>query len=294
MAEHMKYWKIPKLGSSETVGILEGCIEVYPKLDGTNASVWYEDGTVCAGSRNRVLAIGDDNAGFLSWFLQQYTLISFVEDYPNLRIFGEWLVPHTIKGYLDLAWKNFYVFDVYDKSIGEFIPYDVYAPLLSAGGFSVIKPVFLESPTAADIERLAPEIAAYLMKPDMVGEGVVIKNRAFINRYGNGASAKYVLEHFNNRVQDITPVINVEHEIAQALVTPELVEQTAAKILNSSGKSDWDRARMIPMLIKSVQRDVYAEDLYDKVVEMKGPLINHKVFHGAICSTMKKVSPQYF
>lgn len=70
--EFTKYMHLERIGTSEVEGIEDGLTYVFPKLDGTNASVWLnEEGEVQAGSRNRHLSIGADNAGFLAWVLEQ-------------------------------------------------------------------------------------------------------------------------------------------------------------------------------------------------------------------------------
>ena len=48
----------------ETDGIELGKVYVFPKIDGTNGSVWIDDGIIKAGSRNRELTLDNDNAGF--------------------------------------------------------------------------------------------------------------------------------------------------------------------------------------------------------------------------------------
>ena len=44
---------------------------------------------------------------------------AFLIEYPYLRLYGESLVPHSIKDYREDAWRKFYVFDVYDMENGK-------------------------------------------------------------------------------------------------------------------------------------------------------------------------------
>ena len=61
---------------------------VTEKLDGTNAQVHVlEDGRLLAGSRNRYLAIGDDNYGFAGWVKEHEDELRTLG--PG-RHFGEW------------------------------------------------------------------------------------------------------------------------------------------------------------------------------------------------------------
>ena len=59
-----KYQHIERFGTTEVSQIEFGECFIFPKIDGTNASVWLDDGEICAGSRQRQLSIEADNAGF--------------------------------------------------------------------------------------------------------------------------------------------------------------------------------------------------------------------------------------
>lgn len=71
----VKYPHLERFGNSEVEGIEVGITHVFPKLDGTNASLWLEDNDICAGSRNRVLSKESDNAGFLDFYKQCSTIL---------------------------------------------------------------------------------------------------------------------------------------------------------------------------------------------------------------------------
>ena len=48
-----KYQHVERLGTTETDGILDGDVLVFPKIDGTNCSVWLgDDGDVHCSNRN--------------------------------------------------------------------------------------------------------------------------------------------------------------------------------------------------------------------------------------------------
>ena len=49
-----KYLEVERLGKEEVEGILFGECALFPKLDGTNASIWMEaNGDIKAGSRSK-------------------------------------------------------------------------------------------------------------------------------------------------------------------------------------------------------------------------------------------------
>ena len=89
-----KYQRIEKFGTTEVEGILEGTCHVFPKIDGTNASVWYEDGEIHCASRRRVITPEDDNGGFAAWVYSPEAagLRDFLTTWLDLRLHGEWLI----------------------------------------------------------------------------------------------------------------------------------------------------------------------------------------------------------
>src|SRR6478609_7687293 len=139
--EFKEYQHIERLGATEVQNIELGECYVFPKIDGTNASVWLNNGKVQAGSRTRHLTLEADNAGFLRWVSDNVSLLNYLTENPTHRLFGEWLVPHSLKTYRPETWRRFYVFDVaVDKETEEilhdgdskvkYLHYDEYKPLL--------------------------------------------------------------------------------------------------------------------------------------------------------------------
>jgi hypothetical protein len=87
-----KYMHLERFGTDEVDGINLGECHIFPKLDGTNASVWQVEGFMHCGSRNRELALDDDSAGFMNWAVQQQNLKDFLKAFPDYRLYGEWRV----------------------------------------------------------------------------------------------------------------------------------------------------------------------------------------------------------
>lgn len=105
MTQFRKYDHIERFGRTEVHDIDIGLVHVFPKLDGTNASVWCDpiihpelgvvDVIVQCGSRNRTLSADKDNAGFYAWVNGEdpkaVALRAFVIEHPTLTVYGEWL-----------------------------------------------------------------------------------------------------------------------------------------------------------------------------------------------------------
>ena len=224
-----KYQHIERLGTTETQGIEIGEVWVFPKIDGTNASLWWDDG-LQAGSRNRHLSLDNDNQGFMEWAVGQEMFTRFFSAYSNLRLYGEWLVPHTLKTYADSAWRNFYVFDVVDED-GVYMPYEEYRDILSPLGIEYIPPICrIKNPTT---DRLIAQMEknGYLIKDgEGVGEGVVIKNYNYRNKYGRVIWAKIVrndfkAKHWGGDPTEIKERKEVEQSIVDKYVSGVLVEK---------------------------------------------------------------------
>lgn len=128
--EFKKYQHIGRFGTDEVDGIQYGECLVFYKIDGSNGSVWLgEDGEIKAGSRTRELTLENDNAGFYEYILSNGRIKEYLLKHPNHRLFGEWLVKHSLKTYRDDSWGKFYIFDVcLDRDDGEleYLPYDFY------------------------------------------------------------------------------------------------------------------------------------------------------------------------
>ena len=61
--EFKKYQHVERYGTTEVENIEVGMTYVFPKIDGTNSSVWLDNkGIVQCGSRNRQLSLEKDNA----------------------------------------------------------------------------------------------------------------------------------------------------------------------------------------------------------------------------------------
>lgn len=180
MKSFHSYIHVERFGTDEVEGIEFGKCFIFPKVDGTNSQLWLADGELKAGSRNRTLGFDkEDNAGFYAWALQQQKLKDYLTKHPTHRIYGEWLVPHTLRTYREETWRRLWIFDV-TTEVGdheEFIPYNLYQPMLEEFGLDYIQPISEIVNPSYDflIEQL--ERNTFLIQDGKgVGEGVVIKN----------------------------------------------------------------------------------------------------------------------
>ena len=289
-----KYQHVERLGTTETNGIEMGMCYIFPKIDGTNSQLWFEAGYLHAGSRNRELSLDNDNAGFMAWATQQLNIYGFFAKYPNLRLFGEWLVPHTLKTYQKTAWNNFYVFDVMEGE--NYLPYETYKELLDEFEIEYIPPICkVENPT---YERLVNQLEknSYLIEDGQgTGEGIVIKNYNYKNRFGRVVWAKIVKNEFKAKhakcaVTEIKENKIIEEEIVNKFVTKALIEKELAKIETESGWS----SKQIPRLLNTVFYCLVKEESWNFVKEFKNPIVDFKQLSFFTINRIKEVMPHLF
>lgn len=302
-----QYTHIERLGTTETENLELGECYIFPKIDGTNASVWLSDGELKAGSRTRELTEEKDNAGFYAWAKQQANLLAYLQENPTHRLFGEWLVPHSLKTYKETAWRNFYVFDVaIDRRPEEithegdshltYVHYEEYKPLVEKHGINYIPPVC--KITNASYEQLVNQLLknVYLIEDGKgYGEGIVIKRYDFRNRYNRQSWAKIVTSEFKEKhakemgPPDMKGEKMVEHEIAKEFVTSALVEKEYAKIALDGWSS-----KMIPRLLNTVFYSLVKEETWEFVKAHKNPAIDFRKLQHFTFNRVKEIKPELF
>ena len=294
--EFKKYQHIERFGRTEVEGILSGTVHIFDKIDGTNAQVWLgEDGVLHFGSSNRELSLDFDNNGFMNSLNNNQNLINFFSENKELRLYGEWLKPHTIKYYEDNAWSNFYVFDVMDEN-DEYLPYEEYVELLKK--YNILYIPVLAVLTNATYE----EISSYLNKVSFLvkdgcgsGEGIVIKNYKYRNRFGNKIWAKIVLEEFrtthkSHKNKDEVEKSLIEELIVEKYVTKPFVEKEYAKLC-VDGVFD---NKLIPKLFNTIFYSLITEDTWDFLKAFKKPTVNFKTLEFACRERVKRLLPMLF
>jgi len=302
----VKYQHIERFGTDEVRHIEMGEAYIFPKIDGTNASAWLSEGKIQAGSRKRHLTLDSDNAGFCYW-LQRSEMAEgirvLLKEHPNLRLFGEWLVPHSLKTYREDAWRRFYVFDVMEEYVdtGEpcvrYMHYNVYKPLVESYGIDFIPPVSIIR--NASYEQLVAQLHknVFLVQDGKgSGEGIVIKNYDYRNQYGRQTWAKIVASEFKEKhaktmgPSEINGKKMIEEEIAIEFVTEALVEKEYEKIRVTDG---W-RSQFIPRLLHTVYHNVVTEESWNFVKRFKNPTIDFARLQYFCYARTKEVKPELF
>lgn len=282
----LKYPHLEKLGHREVEGLLAGTCYVFPKLDGTNGSLWFskDEKRIKGASRRRVLDLeqGKDNQGFLKTMLKDQRIENFFRKYPSLRLFGEWLVPHSLKTYRKDAWRKFYIFDVHDGN--TFLHYEKYKPLLEEFSLEYIPPLFkIDSPSydfLIDKKTLAKNRFLLQEGEGLIGEGLVIKNYDFLNVFGRVTWGKVISEEFKDthltlQTNTLKEKKSVEKRIVEKFVTQHLVEKEYHKILNNIDETEFPK-KDIPRLLGTVFYCLITEEMWSILKEFKNPCIDFR------------------
>lgn len=302
--EFHKYQHIMKLGTDEVDGILNGTVDLFYKIDGTNSQVFLKDDeTLGFGSRNREITPNDDNAGFAKAMTEDkelYTeLLSFLRAHPSYTIYGEWLVPHTLKSYTQDSWKKFYVFDVLDEDTGEYLPYREYSRILGDLKHLHLIPLMceLEDPTLEQIQEKLQQTGAFLCAAGL-GEGIVIKNYSFVNKYGRRTWAKILTEDFlgkkkslrstNKEIKDGTIEHTTERSIINKYLTDEHIAKEYSKVCEKYGEAVMDPRHTFELLNR-VFLEFWSDNWEIVLSKMHLPTINFKALKSLCDDRTKEV-----
>lgn len=225
---------------------------VQEKLDGSNASFTVENGELQCFSRRKKLNEKETLNGFYGWVHEniQEDVFDFLEDY---IIFGEWLVKHKIQ-YKEECYKEFYVFDVYDKEEEAYLSLKNMHRIASYLELKTVKTLLIAEPshhlnilTPQDIQDLVGK-SDMTVKPN-TGEGIVVK-------YLDGKS---------------------EYEDYYKIVSNEFKEFNKQKmkteVKNNDSVADYaiTRPRMEKMIFRAIEEGRLSEDNIE--LENFGPIM---------------------
>lgn len=300
----VKYQHIEKFGADETQNIEMGTCYLFPKIDGTNGSIWIDNGAIKAGSRNRELSLDNDNSGFYEWTLKQENIKNFLLQYPHLRLFGEWLVPHSLKTYRENAWRNFYVFDVcqvrendLNNSL-QYLRYEDYKMKLDEFGINYIPPIrIIRNGSYEDFIKVLSANNYLIKDGEGTGEGIVIKNYSYENKYKRQTWAKIVTSEFKEvhhkkmGAPEVDGKLLVEDEIINEFCTEALITKTFEKIkIENEG---WT-SKYIPQLLGRVWHDLITEETWNFIKKLKNPTVNFKTLQYKVTIKIKETLPTVF
>ncbi len=287
-------------------GIELGEVFVFPKLDGTNSSLWLEEHhksggeytELHGGSRNRELSIDNDNAGFLEAMLEDNRIDRFFSGKrESLRLYGEWLVPHTLKTYRESTWRKFWIFDVYNDETNQFLAYDTYKPLLEEHGLDYIPAIAkIKNGSYENFIHVLNNNNLFIKDGEGIGEGIVIKNYDYYNKFGNQIWAKIITSEFKEKhIKEMgypeTSGKMIEEEIVDGWLSEALINKTYDKI--RVDREGWI-SKYIPELLDHCYYELVNEELWNALKELNNPTINFKTLKHLSISKVKTIKKELF
>lgn len=317
--EYKKYQHVERLGTEGTQGLLDGEVYVFPKLDGTNASIWreYDEffSSLHFGSRNRELSVQKDNHGFMNAFVGsadgsfQCALNNLFDELGNVILYGEWLVKHQVQ-YQDDAYRKFYIFDVFDLDTLEYRHYNDYIEpvvnsCLRCNLLSYIEPIWIFD--ALEDELGGDEVSEginmclhdnkWLVK-DGVGEGIVIKRYGYKNPFGHTVWGKVIAQDYaTKKVQRLTTPkdsVAIEDKIIDKFFDVSVInkEWTGIKPHCTLGEDlgieyTWKPSNY-PHLIERCWRTFLIEETYEFSKWSKNAKIDFKRLRGQLTIKLKE------
>jgi len=291
------YPHISRFGEDKIKDIVIGECHIFPKIDGTFGEVVKDwDGRIRMFNKYRELSLEEDNQGFVEHILKQKNIIEFLDKYPTLQLFGEFLIIHTLETYREDSLNKFYVFDVYENN--KPLHYDAYKPLLEEFNINYIPCLCtIKSPTLQSLIQLC-ERNTYLLKDGYgVGEGLVIKNYNFKDRNGRYRNGKIVRNEFKEGLNrrscgEVIPKSVVEQRIVDKYVTESFVNKEWAKL--SVGVDESKHKGAIHRLIDTIFYTLIEEEIWNIVKYFKHPTVDFSLLKHLTIFKIKETLPYLF
>ena len=181
---------------------------------------------------------------------------------------------------------------------GQYIDYETYKEILDEHDIEYIPPLFkVANPTEERIAK-ALDINDYLIKDgEGVGEGIVVKNYNYVNKFGRITWAKLVTSEFKDKhkkamgCNEVKEKLRIEQEIAEEFITTALIEKTYAKIKLDEGNFT---SKQIPRLLETIYHDLVVEDIWQILKKHKFPTIDFKVLKRFSIVQIKALKPELF
>lgn len=280
MSRYLSYHHIERYGEPKVEGANLGICYVFPKIDGTYGSIYNENNELRLCNKERYITLENDNQKFAEFiFYDKERYLKFFEKYPNLKLHGEFLTPHTLTTYEDSAWNKFYVFDVEEN--GEYLNYEIYKDFLIEFDILFIPPICkLLKPSLKELIDLFKH-NTYLIKDGCgTGEGLVVKNYDWRNRSSKKQRwMKVVRNEFkNNLIKKECHTFHmsetIEKFIVRKYVTGPFVEKEWMKIVNNN--PNIPHRRLIEILLNKVFYELVNEEIWNIIKKNKYPTVDFK------------------
>jgi hypothetical protein len=230
------------------------------------------DKVVCYSRNNQLFGGKESNLdGFYEWVQENIKSEDLISGY---IYYGEWSNRHKIDYGENL--KKFFMFDVYSNII------ECYHDLLVIKGEAerlglTLAPIFYEGEYVSE-EHIQSFAGKSMLSPDGVGEGVVVKNYSYTDRYGNQLFTKVVTKEFQEAngvsFKEMKAKTDPISQFINGTVTEARIEKMFYKLVDEGKlKEDFaieDMGIILKLLGSSVYDDVMKEEADSLAKIVKG------------------------
>lgn len=266
MLEHKSYMDIQALKSKFSDGFSKGDhIIIQEKIDGANASFQFDDetNTIQAFSRKQPLKLGNNLRGFWEWTQQKLNIQDYKSHY-HIRVFGEWLVSHSVP-YPQDKYQKFYCYDLYDTELQTYFNQEFVKEFCSLNNLTYV-PVFYDGEFVS-WEHCLSFVGQTQLGGDY-GEGIVVKNMTRLNDPNTRLPfyTKIVGEKFQEKAErKIKKPLNPDElalreyniNLIETIVTEARINKLLHKLVDEGIiREDWDETDM-GVIAKNISSAVY-------------------------------------
>lgn len=275
--EQKRYHSIVRYGHKTTQDVLNkgDQIIIQEKIDGANASFAVVDGELKCWSRNKELSMSNTLEGFYVWVKENIDVNKLLD---GVIYFGEWTAQHKVvyEGYT----KQFFLYDIYNLYLEEYVSFSMVKDEAKRLGLNLV-PVFFEG----EFESFE-QLQQYVGKTELngklgdkvSGEGIVVKNVAYRDRFGKQLFVKLVTDGFAEVQKQKTPKdpkknFSQEELMVRECVTIPRVEKQLFKLIDD-GLLDRDygiedMGYILKTISPLVAEDILKEEMEDYKLSVK-------------------------
>ena len=253
-------------------------IQITTKIDGANASIAWDETSkkLEIFSRTNLLNTSNNLRGFYDYIKVNVEPNLDLSKYPNLVIFGEWLVSHTIV-YNKEAYNKWRVYDIWDKSKQNYLSQDNVKKFCLENGLEYVEEHY-NGPFIS-----WEHCKSFMNKSIAYGpnqEGIVIKNQTKLDN-SDVKFPKYlkiVNDSFKETMKvkppkEIDPEVEAAKkkaiELANSIVTEARVKKIFLKLVDEGIIPENLLPKDMGLVMKHLPKRVYEDVLKEEIETVK-------------------------
>jgi len=263
-------------------------IQITTKVDGSNASLYYEDGHLVACSRNKVLDYNNNLNGFYQYGTELNTLLGWFQNgHESMVVFGEWnLCGNAIKDYKpEYARNHWIVYDIYDNATGHYLPQTFVKKMCDEVGLTYIH-VLYDGPFIS-----WDHVKSFMAGDGYYGptqEGCVVKSQDRLEGTDKWFYLKLVNDSFKetkSRPREKSPEEIIDAEKCQRIVDDIVTRRRVEKAIEKLRDDGEVPAEITPKDMGAVAK-VLPKFVYDDCVkEEKELVVEAGALFGKMCGS---------